>query len=592
MHKTLALTLAAAIFERVQSVAVNTTLAAGQKAIIPTKSGQIGINPITDIGDVSQYQVEPRPTLIKVDGTITEWIGPSEWTEAAITRTVGSEVETATVPVLVSVSKATASSNGQSPGDVTVTFVDDGKKQIESFADEVLDACKAIAAKFKRVKRDRDMTLAAEGVEECIFQKATEATAPEGELESLFENANLEIELPDVPAGPSAEIDKWAGILQIAKNQVRRKGAWLVVIILTTGFTEDGVYRWSYNVPANPAGVEETPTPTPTSTAATCNSAVPTGTNASVTMKIVKECQIRNSASWASGNINQVIDEIAAVPDDENTVECGLGVGDVDFNGTIYSDPHEWCLCGKLFKPHNSFYPTLTSTTSLCAYNTLPPTQISIQTTSKPTGGAITSCRSYTADGTDGPVTSCTCNDNNGYPFRGSAATAPTPSGCDWIVTATSTSTMSANLGMATCMPNVRGGARTDWFMRQDSAQYAIKKYCNSKFLEKLPMGPGQNRDRVDGDTTVAHYSWDAGQVYFYIKYLGGREDCPVLDIGGKDGPALCEDIYMTIINTCDPVKSEDFWKQGGRFERDCYQWEVTKGCNINSNDADDCIFK
>jgi hypothetical protein len=87
--------------------------------------------------------------------------------------------------------------------------------------------------------------------------------------------------------------------------------------------------------------------------------------------------------------------------------------------------------------------------------------------------------------------------------------------------------------------------------MKDDSAQFVIQQYCKTKFQEKLPMGPGQNRDRVDGDFTSAHYSWQAGKVYFYIKFIGGRDDCPVLDIGGKDGPALCEDIYMTIIDTC-----------------------------------------
>jgi hypothetical protein len=125
-------------------------------------------------------------------------------------------------------------------------------------------------------------TSTAEEFAECTIKESTKGTAEGGILDSVVNNAGLEESLPEVPAAVSAKIDIYAAALQIGKNQVRKKATWLMIIVLTTGFTADGTFRWSYNVPANPVGVEvtPTPTPTPTSTSESCNTAAPTGINA------------------------------------------------------------------------------------------------------------------------------------------------------------------------------------------------------------------------------------------------------------------------------------------------------------------------
>ena len=118
----------------------------------------------------------------------------------------------------------------------------------------------------------------AEELSECTIRKATEGASEGGALDPVVNNAGLEDLLPDVPAAVAAAIEKAAPLLQIAKNKVRKKATWLVIIVLATAFDSNGHFRWSYNVPATPTGVKETPTPT--STSESCNPAAPTGSNA------------------------------------------------------------------------------------------------------------------------------------------------------------------------------------------------------------------------------------------------------------------------------------------------------------------------
>jgi hypothetical protein len=54
-YQNYVLAFSAVVLDFVESVAVNISISVEQKAITPTKSGQIGINPITDFGDLTQY---------------------------------------------------------------------------------------------------------------------------------------------------------------------------------------------------------------------------------------------------------------------------------------------------------------------------------------------------------------------------------------------------------------------------------------------------------------------------------------------------------------------------------------------------------
>lgn len=121
---------------------------------------------------------------------------------------------------------------------------------------------------------------AADGFTDCLCQKSVQATQQGGELDSALQGVDLEsgeLALAEPPAGPGLEIDAWAAILQIAKNQVRREAAWFIAILLTTYFSTATIYH-SYRVPSQPKEVINDPV-APTVTQS-CKAGAPTGANA------------------------------------------------------------------------------------------------------------------------------------------------------------------------------------------------------------------------------------------------------------------------------------------------------------------------
>ncbi|KAF2180091.1 hypothetical protein K469DRAFT_753595 [Zopfia rhizophila CBS 207.26] len=217
----------------------------------------------------------------------------------------------------------------------------------------------------------------------------------------------------------------------------------------------------------------------------------------------------------------------------------------------------------------------------------------------------------------DGQYTMCTCNDGNKYQYitpKIDAVETITEEGCDYHVrnaktpttrqppqTAPPTPTIShpsptsVNLGMATCIPdhNKGGIGSATWYMSLDTANKAIEEHCKEWNYIKWPVGPNQEKDSFSKKVEIKDWASpvgsETGSMYLNVKFIGG-ENCPVLDIGAKDKYSLCEDVYSTIVNTCDPDKDgQKLWKQGGRFERDCFQWSIAKHCDVGKEP--DCIF-
>ncbi|KAF2262993.1 hypothetical protein CC78DRAFT_582037 [Lojkania enalia] len=600
------------------------------KAIVPTTWGQIGINPVTIYGPVSQYvgEIGPNTNILVVENGQTKWIGhhPDFITEVPITTTISNGVYTVTSGVEISASKATTEAHGMVPGDVSITISPSLKEMLEDFAAEAVAECKLAV----KVKRDRDVAIATEAFTQCINTKALEATRTGGPLESMIESADLESGalIPDVPPGPTAEFDALAAALQIARNQLRLRSAWVVSIILSTYVWTSTIYNL-YRIPIDPTDVE--PTITPTATPTGCPSDAPMGTNAPVCND--EDCQalpLFNKCSLGHWKGCSCIDTVYVEPQlydydwfefqfdvwrqvaeapDTLPPNCALS-NETDFSGKPYWNPQVFCLCAEKPVSPSSRYATISQTTEPCAYTKLPPSTISVETLSVAHGGSVTSCRAASFTNGDGVHTSCTCNDNFGYDYRTPTiigAETITDVGCDYITqgfgpTPTPTSTppetaqtptpslppsISVNLGQATCP---RASKNPKAYMNQGLMRRAMNSYCSAWDTLPWRMGPGQSKGSYYQsfdltDTNVGPL--EKVTIHFKVEFLGG-DNCPVLDVGGKDNSVLCKDIYTTIIDTCANDGGQIMGQRGGRFERDCYRWQVAR-CNIDDNT--DCLF-
>ncbi|KAI9850866.1 MAG: hypothetical protein M1838_004935 [Thelocarpon superellum] len=102
----------------------------------------------------------------------------------------------------------------------------------------------------------------------------------------------------------------------------------------------------------------------------------------------------------------------------QTSPSCFANSDGVLFDGSPAASPASWCVCDV-----DKFYPTMTATSAPCAYATLPASQITIKELVPTVTTSITSCRYVTetfaasaSDAVTGVFTTCTCNDDNGYP--------------------------------------------------------------------------------------------------------------------------------------------------------------------------------
>lgn len=166
----------------------------GEKAIIPTSSGQIGVNPVTDIPPESYQSIGPNTQWYQTDGGTTKWIGVNTeyLTDLPYTTTVDNQPSVTTAPAAIVVVTATASGNDIAPGDVSIAFSPKLLDVLNKLASEAEAAC---GGRRKRQACDANQRFA---------QSVAEEARPGGLLD--FVDAEIQSMLPTVTASDVAAI--------------------------------------------------------------------------------------------------------------------------------------------------------------------------------------------------------------------------------------------------------------------------------------------------------------------------------------------------------------------------------------------------
>ncbi|KAB8299308.1 hypothetical protein EYC80_001383 [Monilinia laxa] len=172
-----------------------------EKAIAPTGSGQIGINPVeSDLGDTDTYIGAIYGTdtqyIILANKTSTQWVGtnPSYFSVTTISPT-----NTSTVQVVVAT--ATANGNRQHAGDISMILPE---KLVESLRDSFTSAsqtCNAVFTKSFRRNSYLSRREVADGVLTCLSKSAAKDTADDGLLDQFINPATWQ----DIEIGLSTE---------------------------------------------------------------------------------------------------------------------------------------------------------------------------------------------------------------------------------------------------------------------------------------------------------------------------------------------------------------------------------------------------
>ncbi|KAG9236729.1 hypothetical protein BJ875DRAFT_524325 [Amylocarpus encephaloides] len=183
-------------------------------AVIPTKPGQIGVNPVEeDIGDPDIYrgtiQHAEQSTLITVDDSTTRWLAKH------IDFLTETTTQGTTSTVQLSVATAAAAAGAVAVGDITVVLAEGLANKVAQAADAAVKACNAVNAK-------RDSTLlqhrAADDVLSCLLSKGADAYA-DGGLFSIVNPAEWEAIAIDAAANA---VPLMKGAFQVAKTQARK----------------------------------------------------------------------------------------------------------------------------------------------------------------------------------------------------------------------------------------------------------------------------------------------------------------------------------------------------------------------------------
>ncbi|KAF2687475.1 hypothetical protein K458DRAFT_401982 [Lentithecium fluviatile CBS 122367] len=171
-----------------------------EKAITPTASGQIGINPVSVYPPESYQNVGPNTQWYQTEGGTTKWIGVNTeyLTDLPYTTTVDNQPSTTTIPAPIVAVTATASQAGTEPGDVSVAFSPKLLEVLNKLASEAEAAC---GAKRRRTSCD---------VNQRFAQSVAEQARPGGALD--FIDAGIESMLPTVTAADVAAVMNAANV--------------------------------------------------------------------------------------------------------------------------------------------------------------------------------------------------------------------------------------------------------------------------------------------------------------------------------------------------------------------------------------------
>ncbi|KAF2502074.1 hypothetical protein BU16DRAFT_554139 [Lophium mytilinum] len=614
------------LFRTAIAVAVSTSFV--QRAIDPTASGQIGVNPVvSDLGPMQQYVglIGANTGILRDQDGSTVWIGKSDFiTETVVTITLSNVPTTKTSKLQLVASTATSDGEGQKKGDIALTFGPILRQKLETLAAEAVEACRLV----KKMKRD----YGSEAFTQCLSQYAATNSGSGGP----FAEELIDLEALDIPIPKAIELeyDALVAALAIAKTQARLRG-YLILKIAIGSYAATKTVNYVWNLLSKPEGLV-TPAATPTDP---CPAGAPTGSEAPVCRS--DDCQgLPNDLKCTTGKwkdcsclaVEQVLintwfnmdfldqqqgylSALAELP--EPTPECSLLRGSEDWEGNPFFFPSEWCVCeGDDWK--TSTYPTVPSATDdPCAYNSLPIT--TLQTTQitpfATTSVKVTSCNKYAID-TPSSYVGCTCNDNKQYllatitgggrpPVETCMDAVKLTTAPPEVLSAEPTATPMPYYhegppvtksvgtgGSVTCLTPLNPIWETRYWMSREAAVQAINSICDT-LSDKFKFGKGGNTNYIDGKQQYIIMDaklMDVGAVFYSIGSSKGA-NCASLDFGSKDGRDNCKKRFMNTVDLCDTVKPKRFvrWKQGGLFSADCIDVQMVR-CDFRK--SPDCQWK
>ncbi|KAF1986840.1 hypothetical protein K402DRAFT_67697 [Aulographum hederae CBS 113979] len=271
---------------------------AKEAAIVPTQSGQIGINPVSDyVGPLSQYVggIGTNTELFSTEAQTTQviflsfsmlqevliclkWlVGHTDWlSEDVKTTTVSDQTEIVTTKIQITAATASSDSGIENIGDIAVTLTPALKTALEDIAKGAVAAC--------NTGKRQDDSLS------CLLSHAVQAAQPgPGGAYDLIQglgNANI-----DIPAAIEAAYDVVARTMRVVKTQARLRAFWIASVAIDAVATLGAVpfiirlpkYPQFPTQPLSNLQTTEFTTPTTTQTESStswgCASGAPTGTD-------------------------------------------------------------------------------------------------------------------------------------------------------------------------------------------------------------------------------------------------------------------------------------------------------------------------
>ncbi|KAE9364360.1 hypothetical protein N431DRAFT_105536 [Stipitochalara longipes BDJ] len=204
-------------------------------AIVPTTTGQIGINPVeSDLGDPSTY-------LGIIYGTDTQYITVDSYT----TKWIGVNTEylsidgTSTVDVVFAT--ATAEANGQNIGDISIILPEGLAGTLTNSVSTAIDSCGAVVTKRMRreIESRENLRRTADAVLSCFFQYA-KIDAEEGGTFDLYIEASKWVDagLTVAENAPAVLVNYLASI---SKEEAAKTLVWLALCSIALDVVENAV---------------------------------------------------------------------------------------------------------------------------------------------------------------------------------------------------------------------------------------------------------------------------------------------------------------------------------------------------------------
>lgn len=168
------------------------------RGIVPTTTGQIGVNPVEDeLGADNQRGViqHADTQYIQTEGKTTKWIGVN--TEYLSLQTVN---PTSTSTVQIAVATVTEAADNQVVGDLSVIIPAGLAKALSDAANEAVNACNALSVKLRKRDAASGMRIAlllvywktkTLKVSQCLLNKASSASQ-DGGIFDIISAANWE----------------------------------------------------------------------------------------------------------------------------------------------------------------------------------------------------------------------------------------------------------------------------------------------------------------------------------------------------------------------------------------------------------------